>query len=49
MKPIYLIIIWTVCLIYIGINLYYKDFIGRVFSMLIFLVAIMYTLVVLNI
>lgn len=49
MNMTYLVIVWIVCLGYAGLNLYYKDFIGRIFTMLILLMAIMYTLVVLGI
>ena len=48
MNVLYLVIVWSVCLVYIGFNLYYKDFIGRVIACVIFIVAAVYTIVVLG-
>lgn len=48
MNGVYLMIVWIVSLAYIGFNLYHKDFWGRVFATIIFFVAAVYTIIVLN-
>ncbi|MGG5373545.1 hypothetical protein [Enterococcus sp. AZ196] len=44
MNVLYLLIVWLVCLSYIGFNLYCKDFWGRVIAGMIFFAAVTYTI-----
>jgi len=46
MNAVYLTIVWIVCIAYIGLNLCYKDFWGRVFAVIIFFVAVVFSIVV---
>lgn len=48
MSVVYLIIIWSVCLAYVGLNLYYKDFWGRVFAVIILFVSFVLSIYIMS-
>jgi uncharacterized membrane protein YdfJ with MMPL/SSD domain len=48
MNGVYLIIVWVVCLAYIALNLYFKDFFGRVLAAIIFFAAAVVTMMILS-
>lgn len=48
MNGIYLIIVWVVCLAYIALNLYFKDFLGKVLAVITFFAATVVTVMILS-
>lgn len=48
MRVLYLLIVWIVAIAYIAMSLYFKDFLGRVLSAVMFMLAVTFSVIILS-